>query len=189
MQAGLSSDYRCPACYRHDAFSLRQSVTNDESTQPRTFNDCTNDSGHGKLCRQRARRHHPEATGSGCLCLRKPLCWTLRRHAVRRPGYLPSAGPRRRACHLLASVNYTGTTSLEVGIKVITENIQAHLVRHANSCFFTMVAVDEGGKPTAVPPFKPSTPDEQRRFEGAKVRKEWRRELEARYRAMKQSRI
>ena len=88
----------------------------------------------------------------------------------------------------LASVNYTGTTSLEVGIKVITENIQAHLVRHANSCFFTMVAVDEGGKPTAVPPLKPSTPDEQRRFEGAKVRKDLRRELEARYRAMKQSR-
>jgi acyl-CoA hydrolase len=52
-----------------------------------------------------------------------------------------------------------------------------------------MVAVDEGGKPTAVPPFKPSTPDEQRRFEGAKVRKELRRELEARYRAVKQSRI
>jgi acyl-CoA hydrolase len=89
----------------------------------------------------------------------------------------------------LASVNYTGTTSLEVGIKVITENIQAHLLRHANSCFFTMVAVDEGGKPTAVPRLKPSTPDEQRRFEGAKVRKELRRELEARYRAMKQSRI
>jgi len=79
----------------------------------------------------------------------------------------------------LASVNYTGTTSLEVGIKVITENIQAHLVRHANSCFFT----------AAVPRLKPSTPDEQRRFEGAKVRKELRRELEARYRAMKQSRI
>jgi acyl-CoA hydrolase len=86
----------------------------------------------------------------------------------------------------LASINYTGTTSLEVGIKVITENIQDGLVRHANSCFFTMVAVDETGKPTAVPPLKPSTPDEHRRFEGAKVRRELRQELEARYRAMKQ---
>ena len=76
---------------------------------------------------------------------------------------------------------------MEVGIKVITENIQAHLVRHANSCFFTMVAVDEGGKPTAVAPFKPSTPDEQRRFEGAKVRKELRRELEARYKELSRS--
>ena len=86
----------------------------------------------------------------------------------------------------LASVNYTGTTSLEVGIKVITENIQAHLVRHANSCFFTMVAVDDAGKPTTVPPLKPSTPDEHRRFQGAKVRKELRHKLESRYRAIKQ---
>jgi acyl-CoA hydrolase len=83
-----------------------------------------------------------------------------------------------------ASVNYTGTTSMEVGIKVMTENIQAHRMRHANSCFFTMVAVDEQGKSTAVPPFKPSTPDEIRRFEGAKLRRELRRELEARYKAI-----
>jgi acyl-CoA hydrolase len=85
----------------------------------------------------------------------------------------------------LASVNYTGTTSLEVGIKVITENIQTHLVRHANRCYFTMVAVDERGKPTAVQPFRPSTPNELRRFEEAKLRKALRRELEARHRAMK----
>ena len=85
----------------------------------------------------------------------------------------------------LASVNSTGTTSLEVGIKVITEDIRAHSVRHANSCFFTMVAVDEEGKPTAVPPLQPSTPDEHRRFEAARVRRELRRELESRYRAMK----
>src|SRR5450830_1451477 len=42
----------------------------------------------------------------------------------------------------LASINYTGTTSMEVGIRVVTENIQQRLVRHANSCYFTMVAVD-----------------------------------------------
>jgi uncharacterized protein (TIGR00369 family) len=93
----------------------------------------------------------------------------------------------RQSVHVGELVTFLA--SLEVGIQVITENIQAHLLRHANSCFFTMVAVDEGGKPTAVPRLKPSTPDEQRRFEGAKVRKELRRELEARYRAMKQSRI
>jgi acyl-CoA hydrolase len=76
---------------------------------------------------------------------------------------------------------------LEVGIKVITENIQARSVRHANSCFFTMVAVDEKGKPTAVPSLSPSNPDEHRRFEGAKARKELRRELELRYRAIKRT--
>ncbi len=86
----------------------------------------------------------------------------------------------------LASVNYTGTTSLEVGIKVITENIQAHGVRHANSCFFTMVAVDENGKANRRCPLStPSTPDEQRRFAGAKLRKELRRETELRHQALK----
>ena len=48
-----------------------------------------------------------------------------------------------------------------------------------------MVAVDETGKATAVPPFKPSTPNENRRFEEAKLRKALRRELAARHRAMK----
>jgi acyl-CoA hydrolase len=85
----------------------------------------------------------------------------------------------------LASVNYTGNTSLEIGIKVIAENIRTRMARHANRCYFTMVAVDEAGKPTAVPPFTPSTPNERRRFEEAKLRKALRRELAARHRAMK----
>jgi acyl-CoA hydrolase len=87
----------------------------------------------------------------------------------------------------LASVNYTGNTSLEIGIKVIAENIRTHLARHVNRCYFTMVAVDEAGKATAVPPFKPSTSDEHRRFEEAKLRKALRRELAARHRALKDS--
>lgn len=75
----------------------------------------------------------------------------------------------------LASVNHTGNTSMEIGIKVITENIQARTVRHANSCFFTMVAVDQNGKPTSIHPLRPSTPDEERRFAAAQARKEMRR--------------
>ena len=69
----------------------------------------------------------------------------------------------------LASVNYTGTTSMEIGIKVMTENIQTQSTRHANSCFFTMVAVDDDGKPVTVPPRVPSTPDERRRFEAVRA--------------------
>ena len=88
----------------------------------------------------------------------------------------------------LASVNYTGNSSLEIGIKVIAENIRTHAVRHVNTCYFTMVAVDEAGKPTAVPPFEPATPNEHRRFEEAKLRKDLRRELAARYQAMKHPR-
>ena len=69
----------------------------------------------------------------------------------------------------LASVNYTGNSSLEIGIKVIAEDIRTHVARHANRCYFTMVAMDEAGKPTAVPPFKPSTPNERRPLRGGKV--------------------
>jgi acyl-CoA hydrolase len=50
-----------------------------------------------------------------------------------------------------ASVNYTGRTSMEIGIRVDTENIQQQSKRHTNSSYFTMVAVDAGGTPVPVP--------------------------------------
>ena len=81
----------------------------------------------------------------------------------------------------LASVNYTGRTSMEIGVKVIAEDIRAQVVRHANSCFFTMVAVDENGQPTRVPPLEPSSDTERRRFKAAETRKALRKELAARY--------
>ena len=90
---------------------------------------------------------------------------------------------------LFASINHTGTTSMEVGIKVVTEDIQAQVVRHTNSCYFTMVAVDENGKPVAVPPFAPSTPDERRRCEAARLRKQLRQEMEQRFNAMKHAAV
>ncbi|WP_017874862.1 MULTISPECIES: acyl-CoA thioesterase [unclassified Janthinobacterium] len=71
----------------------------------------------------------------------------------------------------LASINYTGTTSMEVGIRVVTENIQQRLVRHANSCYFTMVAVDAERKPVAVPALELVTPEQVARFEQAQLRK------------------
>ena len=75
----------------------------------------------------------------------------------------------------LAAVNHTGTSSMEIGIKVVTENIRTQVVRHANSCFFTMVAVDDAGRSVAVPPRAPATPDEVRRFEAAEQRRRLRR--------------
>ncbi|MBA1280195.1 MULTISPECIES: acyl-CoA thioesterase [Pseudomonadaceae] len=85
----------------------------------------------------------------------------------------------------LASVNYVGTTSMEIGIKVVTEDIRQKTVRHTNSCFFTMVAVGEDGRPASVPPLQPQTPDQKRRFAQAQQRRQIRRELEERYRAIK----
>jgi acyl-CoA hydrolase len=84
----------------------------------------------------------------------------------------------------LASVNHTGTSSMEVGIKVIAEEIRTKSVRHVNSCFFTMVAVDDDRKPVPVPPLQPSTPDERRRHAAAEVRRAVRREMQQRFEAL-----
>ena len=85
----------------------------------------------------------------------------------------------------LASGNYTGRSSMEVGIKVVTEDIRERAVRHTNSCFFTMVALDEQGRPAAVPTRETHTPEEARRFEQGRQRREIRQELEQRYRALR----
>ena len=74
----------------------------------------------------------------------------------------------------LASVNLTGRTSMEIGIKVLAENIRSQAVRHVNSCFFTMVAVDDNRKPVPVPTLSPSTDDEIRRHLEATKRREQR---------------
>ncbi len=78
----------------------------------------------------------------------------------------------------LASVNHTGRSSMEVGIKVLAENIRTQDVRHVNSCFFTMVAIDDERKPVEVPTLRPFTPDERRRFAAAQARKEMRKALD-----------
>jgi acyl-CoA hydrolase len=87
----------------------------------------------------------------------------------------------------LAAVNHTGTSSMEIGIKVIAEDIRQRVVRHVNSCFFTMVAVDDERKPAPVTPWIPVTPDEVRRHAAAELRKQMRREMEQRFAATRGS--
>jgi acyl-CoA hydrolase len=72
----------------------------------------------------------------------------------------------------LALVNYTGRTSMEIGIKVVAEDLVKKSQRHTNSSYFTMVALDENGNPKPIPPFIPQTAEEKERFERAKQRKE-----------------
>lgn len=70
----------------------------------------------------------------------------------------------------LASVNHVGHTSMEVGIRVEAQNIRERTVRHTNSCYFTMVAVEDG-KPVPVPPLELKTEQQRCRFEAAEQRK------------------
>jgi len=85
----------------------------------------------------------------------------------------------------LASVNYTGSSSMEIGIKVLAQDIRSQDVRHVNSCFFTMVAVDDDRKPVPVPPLRPFSPEEKRRCEAGKLRKALRKEMAERFEAVK----
>ncbi|GHM99433.1 acyl-CoA thioesterase [Cytophagales bacterium WSM2-2] len=65
---------------------------------------------------------------------------------------------------LKASVNYVGRTSLIVGIRVEAQNVKTGIIKHTNSCFFTMVAKDESNKPTEVPPLILENNEDVKRF-------------------------
>ncbi|PSJ80565.1 acyl-CoA thioesterase [Neisseria iguanae] len=70
-----------------------------------------------------------------------------------------------------ASVNYTGRTSMEIGIRVEAQDIRTGRIRHTNSCYFTMVAM-ENGKTVTVPQLEVKTELQRCRWEKAKKRKE-----------------
>lgn len=72
---------------------------------------------------------------------------------------------------LKASVNYVGTTSLEVGVRVEVEHRKTGERRHTSSAYLTFVALDDDRKPMIVPELRPETPDEVRRFREAERRR------------------
>jgi acyl-CoA hydrolase len=84
----------------------------------------------------------------------------------------------------LAHVNHVGRSSMEIGIKVVAENLRTHDKRHTTSCYFTMVAVDDEGKPMAVQPLALESEAEKRRFAGAELRKKLRQESLEKVRAL-----
>ncbi|MCF7804792.1 MAG: acyl-CoA thioesterase [Candidatus Marinimicrobia bacterium] len=77
---------------------------------------------------------------------------------------------------LRASVNYAGKTSMEVGVKVLSEDPVSGEQKHTSSAYLTFVAVDEEGNPTQVPPLELETDEDKRRNREAKQRREARLE-------------
>ena len=77
-----------------------------------------------------------------------------------------------------ASVNHAGRTSMEIGIRVEAEDIRKGVRRHTNSCYFTMVGVDDQGKPAEIPPLKVELPLEAKRQRAAQARKALRLRFE-----------
>ncbi len=84
---------------------------------------------------------------------------------------------------LRASVNTVGRTSVEVGVRVMAESVQGGAPRHTNSCYVTMVAIDEERRPVPVPRLRLETAEEYRRHVEAEERREARLELARRRRA------
>ena|SRR5947209_4715256 len=70
-----------------------------------------------------------------------------------------------------ATVNAAWRTSMEVGVRVQAENPRTGVVRHTNTAYLTMVALDEQGQPTAVPPVIAQTETEVRRQREAELRR------------------
>jgi uncharacterized protein (TIGR00369 family) len=73
---------------------------------------------------------------------------------------------------LKASVNYTGRTSMVIGVRVESENIQTGEKKHCNSSYFTMVAKDDNGKNVPVPGIILDTKNKVRRFARSIARQE-----------------
>jgi len=75
---------------------------------------------------------------------------------------------------LEASVNRVFTTSLEIGVRVSTENLLTGERQYTNTAYLTFVAIDESGKPVAAPPVNPVTKEEKRRYADAARRRKQR---------------
>jgi acyl-CoA hydrolase len=71
-----------------------------------------------------------------------------------------------------ATVNAAWRSSMEVGVRVEAENIRSGEVTHTSTAYLTMVALDEEGRPTQVPPVEPQAPDEERRAREAQLRRD-----------------
>ena len=73
-----------------------------------------------------------------------------------------------------ATVNAAWRSSMEVGVRVESENVRTGEVLHTSTAYLTMVALDEYGNPTAVPPIEAQTADETRRAREAQLRRDTR---------------
>lgn len=76
--------------------------------------------------------------------------------------------------NLKASVNFTGRTSMEVGVRVDAENPSTNETFHTATAYLTFVALDSHGKPTTIHQIDPQTEDEKRRHQKAKERRDHR---------------
>lgn len=73
-----------------------------------------------------------------------------------------------------ANVNLVGRTSMEVGVRIMAENLVTGVTRHTNTSYLTYVAIDENGLPQSIPPVLPETDEQRDWHQAAHVRRERR---------------
>jgi acyl-CoA hydrolase len=71
-----------------------------------------------------------------------------------------------------ATVNAAWRTSMEVGVRVESEHVRTGEIAHTSTAYLTMVALDDDGRPTPVPPLAPETAEERRREQEAQLRRD-----------------
>lgn len=76
----------------------------------------------------------------------------------------------------LAQVNWAGRSSMEIGVRVEAQpwGSAADEPLHVASAYFVFVAIDDHGRPRAVPALQAETPDELRRVREAEIRRDHR---------------
>ena len=73
---------------------------------------------------------------------------------------------------VLATVNAAWRTSMEVGVRVESEDVRSRQVAHTSTAYLTMVALGDDGRPSPVPALEPVTAQEQRRKKEAQLRRD-----------------
>jgi len=75
-------------------------------------------------------------------------------------------------------INYAGRTSMEIGVKVLAENLRTGEIRHVASSQVIFVALGKNGKPTPVPPLIPANEEEAKIIERAQARRMYRQRID-----------
>lgn len=78
---------------------------------------------------------------------------------------------------IFASVNYTHRTSMEIGVRVESEEPKTGIRTHVATAYLTFVALDSNGKPQPVPAILPESAEEKRRYFDAEIRRAGRLKL------------
>ncbi|MDG6929570.1 MAG: acyl-CoA thioesterase [Nitrososphaerota archaeon] len=80
---------------------------------------------------------------------------------------------------LKAAVNYVGTTSMEIGVRLDAVDPSTRKGTHTGSCYLTYVALDANGRPTQISPLDPRTRVEKKRFKEGLARRRLREAAQA----------